>query len=209
MIRKREGIFKDDVMKDNRKIILFFIFVLFVGINFFMQSQGFALGLLNYRDDSGYLVVKEASLRTKDLWITPVIITEHKSISLFPFFGYHSNGPPFKVGIRAVDYDNKNQCQKLELLELLIKKGDDRLELVTEANFIQSAFHKYLTDINHKEAMCLVPLKDWGNKDNQENIIISGKYRLYKKDGVIERSFEEKRKSYRDKYLFFIHETLE
>jgi len=173
-------------MKKNLKTFVAIIAVL-VGLNVVMSLSGLAIGIFNYVDFHLYYVKQGESKVIDDIWIAPDVSGKSKTVSLFPFFGYRHIGSPFKVGLRAVDYDKKNQCEKLEILELSLNNGEKKLQLVdSNSSPVTAKFKKYLPDAEHVAAQWYATVTEWLVHDAKEEIVFQARYRIYKKSGVIE-----------------------
>lgn len=172
-------------------IIFVAIMAVLICLNIVMSLSGLAIGVFNYVDFHLYYVKQGESKVIDDIWISPDISGSNKAISFFPFFGYRYIGSPFKVGLNVVDYDNKNQCEKLEILELLLNKGEKTLQLVgSTSSPVAAKFKKYLPDVEHVSAQWYANVTEWLDHDAKEEIVFQARYRIYKKSGIIENDIK-------------------
>jgi hypothetical protein len=163
------------------------VFAVLVCLNVVMSLSGIAIGILNYVDFHLYYIKQDESKVFNDIWILPDISGETKALSFFPFFGYRYIGSPFKVGLRAVDYGNKNQCEKLEIIELSLNDGVKTLQIVDlKSTPVIAKFKKYLPDSENVAAQWYANVIEGLNHDTNEEIILKARYRIYKKNGIIE-----------------------
>jgi hypothetical protein len=174
-----------------KKLKIFIIAaILLVLLNVYLSLTGTAFGVVNYIDFNVFSVHEGGSKEINGIWIQPVLFEEERTISFFPFFGYHYIGPPYKIGLRAMDYGDINKCKKMEILELSLRRGNSLLQVVKkDTPVVAAGFKKYLkdADINHRDAKWIVPAGEWLDKTNgQENIIFKAAYKIYKNDGEFE-----------------------
>jgi hypothetical protein len=127
-----------------------------------------------------------------DIWIHPIISGKRSHFALPPVYVKNSEGEPYQLGFRFVDYENKNKCQSVEITELVaIHRGIEH-DLLDGNRREFGPFQTYLSGVSHVKLESLVEVGGWLNEKNSEDVEIRAVFKINCADEVIESSFSGK-----------------
>jgi len=154
-----------------------------------------AFGFFVHSNIYGYYSDSESSKQLNDIWISPMIAGKRSYFALPPIYVKEREVGPYQLGLKFVDYENKNKCQSVEITELVaIHQGIERDMLVGNRREF-GPFQTYVSGVSHVSLEALVDVGDWLNEKNNEEVEIRATFRIICADEVIESSFSGKVKS--------------
>ncbi|MBN1182197.1 MAG: hypothetical protein JXB49_07910 [Bacteroidales bacterium] len=175
-------------MKKKTKMFVVILITILFSFNVLMTYLDATFGIFNYINFNRYYVYSGGSKSVNDVWIQPLLSGEERFLSFFPLFGYHYIGHPYLIGLRAIDKENKQNCIKMEIYEITIKKGNRSFEILTAPVFVN--FNRDLDGLVNSSATWIAPAGEWSVNDKQETVVFEAKYKIYTNTGVIENRIE-------------------
>ena len=125
-----------------------------------------------------------------EMWIHPEIEGDSVFFCLPPLVVYRAEGPPYKVGLSIVDYDNKNKLEKVQITSLVMTHAGKSHTIVHEGDRIESTFDTYVSGSAHVKYECLTDTGEWLLANNQSPIRIEMTFIIHKSDGEIESQID-------------------
>lgn len=135
-------------------------------------------GVLSYYCDGKPLVID-------DIWVHTVIEGKRSRFCIPPIAAGRYEGPPFNVGLKVVDYDNRHECESMEITSLVLTCAGRTHVIVQKGSHIQSSFSTYVDGVASVKSDCLTDVGTWLSKNSQSPVEIDVIFVIHMRQGTI------------------------
>lgn len=147
------------------------------------SALGWPIGL--FLSNNSHVYPSGHALAIDDICIYAHLEGQKSMYCIPPFIAGWYEVAPYRAGLRIVDYDNQNECQRVEITALEILHVETTPPLMASKQPISTTFAPYISGVDHVSSECTAEVGPWLTSENDEALVMHVQFKIYKADGSI------------------------